>query len=100
MRRKIKYKNVFILLFVLGILLFSLGLILKNDEQKLSDNNQFEEKKQEVITDFKNMKLSEVEEYVKDNNLKLDIVYQFSEIDKDIVIENELNDNNLKIVVS
>lgn len=98
MKRKIKIKNVIILLILLVIITLSIVLLLKQDDKKLDSDQELEKK--EVITDFKNMKLSDVEDYCKDNNIELDIIYEYNDVSKDKVISNELNDNKLKIVVS
>ena len=98
MKRKIKIKNVIILLILLVIITLSIVLLLKQDDKKLDSDQELEKK--EVITDFKNMKLSDVEDYCKDNNIELDIIYEYNDVSKDKVISNELNDSKLKIVVS
>lgn len=98
MKRKLKIKNVVILFFLIVFLIILLIFVLKRDSSSLSfqdKNNQ-----EEIVTDFKNMKLSEVEEYIKNKDLKLNITSKFSELDKDIVIESNILDNEINIVIS
>ena len=101
MKRKIKIKNVLIIIGSLLLIIILLVLILNNNFKK--ENNDLENKKEEekiVITDFKNMKLSEVEAYSKENNLELTINYDYNDLEKDLVINSELIDNKLTILVS
>ena len=88
MKRKIKIKNVIILLILLVIITLSIVLLLKQDDKKLDSDQELEKK--EVITDFKNMKLSDVEDYCKDNNIELDIIYEYNDVSKDKVFQMNL----------
>ena len=85
MRRKRRLKknvrNVLIIALVLVV-----GIVLIN-------NLKPSYSKQEEITDFKNMKLSEVQDYAKRNKLELKTEYTYDDsIKKDIVIESSIND--------
>ena len=96
MKRKIKVKNVIILLFIvvliIGVLVFSL-----KDKKETNKNNNDQE---ETITDFKDMALSEVEEYANKKNFELEVTYQYSDIEKNKVISSKTLDQKIEIVVS
>ena len=103
MKRKIKVKNVLILVGILVIIIVLLTIVIFGTNSKLDnkENNKDGDKEiKEIITDFKNMRLSKVEDYSKRNNLELIINYDYSDLEKDIVINSELNDNVLNILVS
>ena len=96
MKRKIKVINVIILLFIvvliIGVLVFSL-----KDKKLDNENNNDQE---ETITDFKDMALSEVEEYANKKNFELEVTYQYSDIEKNKVISSKTLDQKIEIVVS
>ena len=67
---------------------------------KLETNDLKDLEKEKIITDFKDLTISFVKDYVKDNNLELIINYEYSEVEKDIVISSHLDNNKLSIIVS
>ncbi len=88
-RLKKKFKNILIITLVLII-----GIVLVN-------NLKPSYSKKEEITDFKNMKLSEVRDYAKENKLELKETYVYDDsIKKDIVIESRIEDKTLNITIS
>ena len=94
MKRKLKFKNIIIVL----TLIFVGVLILTNlPKDKKSEINK--------MTNLENKNISEVEKYSKDNNLELEIKYEYNEtIEKDKVInqsikkDTKLNKNDKLIV--
>lgn len=99
MKKRIKIKIVVLLVFII-IFALVLGLILKKSNIRLNNNNNNNSNKEVIITDFKNMKLNEVEDYVKEKDIDLEIIYQYDELDKDLVISSSLDNNKLSITVS
>lgn len=87
-------KNKKIILIIILLLIFIIGIIIllpKKEETKLK----------EEITDFKNLSLNIVTNYSKEHNYNLDITYKYSDlVEKDLVIDYTLLDNNLSLIVS
>ncbi len=93
MRRKKRLKkNIRNILIIVIVLVVGIVLVI---------NFKPGSSKKEEITDFKNMKLSEVRDYVKNNNLELKENYVYSDsIKKDIVIESKLDNKTLSVTIS
>ncbi len=94
-RKKLKIKN---FMLVIVFLLLVLGVIV--GVKLLKGKSLGNETLEEIITDFKDMELSKVEDYAKKNKLELSVTYEYNEVKKDTVIKSELEEDKLKIVVS
>jgi len=100
MKRKIKVKNLFILLISV-LVLVSLIIVLNSKRENQEDKEEKHEEEKLVILDFKGMNLEDVEDYVNSNSLELIITYDYSDnVLKDVVIESNLESNKLEILVS
>ena len=64
-------------------------------------SNSLNEPKENIKTDFKGMQVEDVDKYAKEHDLVVTKTYEFSdEIEKDIVIESNLETNKLSITIS
>ena len=64
-------------------------------------SNSLNEPKENIKTDFKGMQVEDVDKYAKEHDLVITKTYEFSdEIEKDIVIESNLETNKLSITIS
>lgn len=64
-------------------------------------SNSLNEPKKNIKTDFKGMQVEDVDKYAKEHDLVITKTYEFSdEIEKDIVIESNLETNKLSITIS
>lgn len=64
-------------------------------------SNSLNEPKENIKTDFKGMQVEDVDKYAKEHDLVITKIYEFSdEIEKDIVIESNLETNKLSITIS
>ena len=98
MRRKRRLKKqvrglaIIVLIVALGIIAF----MIINKKDSLGSS-----KEEKTITDFKDMKIKEVEDYAKKHNLELKTKYIYSDnTKKDIVIKSNLNDKILELTIS
>lgn len=100
-RKKIKFKwgklvITFILIVILGGVAF-IGLKKINTVKPSSSQKIVEEE----IKEFKGMNISKVKEYAEKKNIELTILSDYSsDIEKDMVISDELVDNKLTVTVS
>ena len=89
-RLKLKIKNIAILLVFVLVIVLGVKFI----------GNSSGKEKLELKSDFKNMKLSEVETYAKEHDLKIEKSYEYNSLEKDYVIESTLKDKTLTLVIS
>lgn len=86
-KKKIKYKNVLLILLVIGLIIF-----LVNKPSKEIKEEKF---------DFLNKTKEEVLAYGKEKNLEVIEEYEYNkDIEKDIVISGEIIDNKINILIS
>ena len=106
-KKRVKFKKkslVFLLLIiiVIGVIIYKSGSVnfINNIVPKVNEKKK-ETKKEKEITDFKDMKLDDVKKYTESKNIELNISYDYSDtLEKDIVIESNLEDKKLDITVS
>ncbi|MDD3392811.1 MAG: polysaccharide deacetylase family protein [Bacilli bacterium] len=99
-KRKIRYDRI-IKIIVLPLLLFIIMVLAIKMFSKIS-------KKEILMTNFINKEVELVESYAADNNLNLDITYEYSEsVTKDYIISQSISENtvindgdDLNVVVS
>ena len=86
-KRKIKVKRVFFIVLILFIITFVLIKIIPKKEYKIKEN---------FMQDLSNKTLEEIEKYSNENNLVLNINYEYSEnIEKDKLISQSIEKNSI-----
>jgi len=82
MKKKFKIKNIIVVLIVIFVIVLIVVNLPKNNDAK-SDSNK--------MIDLTNKTISEVEEYAENNNLELELNYEYNEdVEKDKVINQSI----------
>ena len=86
-KRKIRYDRIIILLIIIILIIFGIYMAISNLDKK-------EEIKDNLMLNLIGKSINEVEEYSKENDLVLNITYEYNEtVEKDKVIEQSINEN-------
>jgi len=91
MRKKIKFKNIIIIFLIVLVVILIITNIPNNKEKEINK-----------MVDLTNKTISEVEEYSRNNDLELEINYEYNDnIEKDKVINQSIKiGSELKIRTS
>ena len=100
---KLKKKSLFLVIVILLVIGIGVVYFYKSGSIKLDGDTteRKENKKEEEITDFKDMTLASVQEYTTKKKLELNVDYDYNDdIEKDKVIESKIEENSVNIIVS